>query len=90
MIGIKLHDIIQKEGRGLPSTMLQEEIQNKVGQEKVCDMVLAAELAGGAACPSLLAVSVYDTEPVHFLTMAMQNIYWEGGKDRYTLKKIRR
>ena len=27
-------------------------------------------------CPSLLAVSIYDTKPVNFLSIAAEKIYW--------------
>ena len=51
---------------GLPGCVLQEESQNKAHQEKVRGTVCAAELVGDNDCPSLIAVSVYDTKPVHF------------------------
>ena len=51
--------------------------QNAKEQEKVRGTVLVAELVGDPECPSLLAVSVYDTKPVHFLTMAANKIFWE-------------
>ena len=77
---IKLHGVTRKGGRGLPSTVIQDEVQNKVEQEKVRGTVLASKLDGDVTCPSLLAVSVYDTKPVHFLTMAAEKICWEEKK----------
>ena len=74
---IKLHGVTRKSGRGLPSFVLQEEVQNRTEQEKVRGTVCAAELRGDPHCPSLLAVSVYDTKPVHFLTMCANRIYWQ-------------
>ena len=53
---VKLHVVTRKGGRVLPTTMLQEEIQNTKEQEKVRGTVLAAELVGDPNCPSLLAV----------------------------------
>ena len=44
--------------------------------KKVRGAVIAAELVGDSKCPSLIAVSVYDTKPVHFLSMAVDNIKW--------------
>ena len=38
--------------------------------------VKAATLEGDPQCPSLLAVSIYDTKPVNFLSMAAENNYW--------------
>ena len=71
---IRLHGVTRKSGRGLPSFVLQEEITNKTEQEKVRGTVIAAELVGDASCQSLLAVSVYNTKPVHFLTMCTNKI----------------
>ena len=43
---IKLHGITRKSGRGLTNCVLQEEVQNKVHQEKVRGTFFAAELVG--------------------------------------------
>ena len=51
--------------------------RTKKEQEKVRGTVCAAMLDGDPNCPSLLAVSVYDTKPVHFLSMAAEKICWE-------------
>ena len=72
---IKLHGVARKGGRGLPTAVLQEEVTNKVEQEKVRGTVRAVELIGDLACLKLLAVSVYDTKPVHFLSMAAEKIF---------------
>ena len=63
---VKLHGVIHKRRVGLPKCVIQDEIQNKTEQEMVWGVVCAAGLHGDHNCPSLLAISVYDTEPVHF------------------------
>ena len=73
---IKLHRIIRKGGRFLSSTVLQDEVQHEVEQEKIQGTIIAAELVGDTSCTSLLAVSVYDTKPVYFLTMVAKKICW--------------
>ena len=75
---IKLHGVTCKSGRVLPSTIMQQELQNKAEQEKVRGIVLAADLVSDSKCPSLIAVSVYDTKPVHFLSMKHDSIKWEN------------
>ena len=55
---------------------MQEELHNRKEQERVRVTVIAAELVGNSKFPSLIAVSVYDTKPVHFLSMAVENIKW--------------
>ena len=83
---INLHVVTRNSCRGLPEYVLQEEASNKKYQEKFRGTVRAAELIGDKDCPSLIAVSVYDTKPVHFLTMATEKILWEK-KSRDTFDK---
>ncbi len=59
--------VTRKGGRGLPPSVLQEEEQNKAKQVLVRGTVKAAVLKGDTSCPNLVATSVYDTKPVHFL-----------------------
>ncbi|MGL5935534.1 MAG: hypothetical protein ACRCZI_07915, partial [Cetobacterium sp.] len=68
--------VTRKNGRGLPAHVLQEDAKNKKAQLAVRGTVKAAELVGDQDCKSLLAVSVYDTKPVHFLSMTTECIKW--------------
>ena len=36
----------------------------------------AAVLEGGVECTDIVAFSVYDTKPVHFLSMAAEKLAW--------------
>ena len=63
---INLHGVTRKSGCGLPESILQEEVSKKKYQEKVRGTIRAAELIGDKYCPSLVALTVYDTKPVHF------------------------
>ena len=49
---------------------------NKKDQLKVRGTVKAAVLVGDPDCPNLIASSVYDTKPVHYLSMASDSIKW--------------
>ena len=71
---IKLHGATCKSGRRLPEYITQEELNNRKKQGKVRGTVIAVDLVGISKCPSLIAVCVYDTKPVHFLSMAVENI----------------
>jgi hypothetical protein len=73
--------VTRKSGRGLPAHVLQEEEKNKKKQMTVRGTVKAAVLQGDRDCPSLVAVSVYDTKPVHFISMICDSIKWIA-KDR--------
>ena len=68
--------VTRKNGRGLPLHVLQEEAKNKGSQMAVRGTVKAAVLLGDRNCPNLVAVSVYDTKPVHFLSMICESIKW--------------
>ena len=66
---IYLRGVTRKSRQGLHLFVLQHELQNREEQEKGRGAVIAAELKGDLTCPSLLAISMYATKPVHFLTM---------------------
>ena len=73
---VMIAGVTRKGGRGLPVSILQEEKNTKTEEEKVRGTVKAAVLNGDPLCPSLVAVSVYDTKPVHFLSMTCEEISW--------------
>jgi hypothetical protein len=68
--------VTRKGMRGLPDCVLQDEAKNKKMQMKVRGTVKAALLMGDPDCPDLVATSVYDTKPVHFLSMTCDSIKW--------------
>jgi len=68
--------VTRKGGRGLPILVLQQEVENKKLQMEVRGTVKVSVLQGDAKCPSLVAASVYDTKPVHFLSMICESIQW--------------
>ena len=89
---ILLYGIARKSGRRLPVSVVQEEKATKSKQKKVRGTVKAAKLTGDPDCPNLLAVSVYDTKPVHFLSAAAESIKWrEKKREVYNceVKKLR-
>jgi hypothetical protein len=68
--------VTRKSGRGIPLSVLQEEVKNKAQQEAIRGTVKVAVLKGDPDCPKLVAASVYDTKPVHFLSMICDCIKW--------------
>jgi hypothetical protein len=73
---VMVHGVTRKSGRGLPSCVLQEEIKNAKDAEKVRGRTKAAVLEGDEVCPNLVAFSVYDRKPVHFLSMSCTSLTW--------------
>ena len=57
---------------------MQGEKTTKNEQVKMRGTVKAAKLTGDPGCPDLLAVSVYDTKTMHFLSAADKNIKWRA------------
>jgi hypothetical protein len=62
--------------RGLPQSIIQVAQTTRKASMAVRGTVKTAVLLGDLACPALLATSVYDTKPVHFLSMVSENIKW--------------
>ena len=70
------HGVARKGSRGVPSCVLQSEVLNRKDQMKVRGTVKAAVLQGDPGCPNLVATSVYDTKPVHYLSMISEEVKW--------------
>ncbi len=76
------HGVARKSERGLPKSVIQEEAKTKSQQDKMRGTTKAAVLTGDPEVPDLLAFSVYDTKPVHFLSMACTGLKWIEKKRR--------
>ena len=70
------HGVTRKGMRGLPSCVIQEEEKSRARQIAVRGTVKAAVLKGDKDCPDLVACSVYDTKPVHYLSMVSEKLQW--------------
>ena len=66
---VLVHGVTRKGKRGLPKCVVQEEQKTREAQLQVRGTVKAAVLQGDPDCPNLIASSVYDTKPVHYLSM---------------------
>ena len=73
--------------------MRQDEETNPKAADLKRGTVKAAVLEGDADCPSLVAFSIYDTKPVHFLMMACTSIKWHEMEklvyDKMSNQKVR-
>ena len=70
------HGVARTNGRGVPSTIIQKEEKNKDLAEKLRGTTKAAKLNHNPGCPDVLAVSTYDTKPVHILSTAAESVEW--------------
>ena len=75
---VMAHGVCCTSGRGLPSCVIQENVnQNEVLANLAQGTTKAAVLKGDSNCENLVAFSVYDSKPVHFLTMVADRQVWE-------------
>ena len=73
---VLVHGVTQKGRHGIPSCVTQQELTNQTAIEQVQGTVKAAKLEGDLHCPCLIASSVYDMKPVHYLSMITDTIKW--------------
>ena len=59
-----------------PQACPAKEVKNCKEQLAVCGTAKAAILEGDPDCPNLVASSVYDAKPVHYLSMVSDEIKW--------------
>jgi hypothetical protein len=70
------HGVVRKGGRGAPKCIIQEEVTDRKKQILVRGTVKAAHLQGDDVVKCLVASSVYDTKPVHYLSMVSVVLEW--------------
>eukprot|EP01043_Picozoa_sp_COSAG02_P009074 COSAG02_NODE_302_length_25234_cov_43.365307_14_plen_804_part_00 len=70
------HGVARTWGRGIPDSVLQSEEKNLDKQDSVRGMVKAAILKDDPVAPDIVAASVYDTKPVHFVSSVVDKIEW--------------
>jgi len=72
---VLLAGVTRTKDRGLPACIIQEVVDPK-DMPTTRGNVKAAVLEGDEQCPQLVAVSTYDTKPVHFISMIAESIKW--------------
>ena len=83
-----IHGVTRPSLRGIPPAIKQNEVTRKADLEKVRFTVKAAVLKNDEVCKDLIALSIYDTKPVYFLTSACEGIKWvEKSKKVYEANK---
>ena len=73
---VLVHGVTSKGGRGIPECVTQEEVKTRTAISQVRGRVKVAKLEGDDTCPHLIASSIYDTKPVHYLSMVSDKIEW--------------
>ena len=73
---LMVHGVARKVMRGIPSSVIQDKVHNKKKLIEVRGTVKVAVLQGDKKCPNLVASIIYDTNPVHFLSMVCTEVKW--------------
>ena len=82
-----VHGVTRKGMRGIPSCVQQQEVKNCTLFDSICGTVKVAKLEGDPECPCLTASSVYDTKPMHYLSMITEKVEWiKKEKDVYNIE----
>ena len=68
--------VTRKGMRGIPGCVVQEDQKSLKKQLEVSGTTKAAIMKGDPKCPDLIATSVYDTKPVHYLRMSSEELKW--------------
>ena len=71
-----VHGVTRMGMRGIPPAVKQEEVKNRKKKLEVRGTVKDFMLIGDKGFPKLVASSVYDTNPIHFLCMVCQQLKW--------------
>lgn len=73
---VMVHGVVRVQGRGVPSNVLQLEVSNKEAAAAARHTVKVAVLKNFEVCTDLVCISLYDTKPVYFMSMAVEKIEW--------------
>jgi hypothetical protein len=73
---VQIHGVVRKNGRGVPSCVLQEFQKNPKEADKVRGTIKAAVLDNDPGCPSVICVSYYDSKDVYFMSTSATEIKW--------------
>ena len=71
-----MHGVTRKGMRGITGCVVQEEKKSRKKQLEVRETTKSAILKGDPKCPDLIATSVYNTKPVHYLIMSNEELKW--------------
>ena len=67
---VKIHGVKREKERGLPRFFIKKEDTKKLKKERAIRTMKAGVIEGDADCPGIICCSIYDTNPVHFLTIS--------------------
>ena len=72
-----VHGVIQKGMQEILKSVMQDEVISRQGQLLVKGTVKATMLERTSDCINLVASTLWDSKPVHYLSMVCKDIKWE-------------
>jgi hypothetical protein len=84
------HCVARTNSRSLPLSIIQKEEKNVAQAKLHRGITKAARMVDCRDCPNLLAVSVYDTKPVHLLLTASDCVEWNVMQKKVWSKKAKK
>ena len=73
---VLISGMIRKGMRDVPNCVIREEQKTMKRQEEQRGKKKDSILVGNSSCSDMICTSVYDTKPVHFISMYCDNISW--------------
>jgi hypothetical protein len=72
---VQIHGVVRRNGRGVPTCVLQEFQKNAKEADKVRGTIKAAVL-DDPECPAIVCMSFYDAKDVYFMSTSATEIKW--------------
>jgi hypothetical protein len=86
---VKIHGVVRRHNRGIPSCVLQEDKTRKADIKAARGTLKAAILRGNPVCPDLCIISYYDSKVVYLISTANHYISWHI-KDQKVFDKTKK
>ena len=73
---LKTHGVTRKVMSGILSHVTQEELKSKKAQIETRGTSKEAVTEGYPKCTNLIEASIYDTTPIHYISMVSEDLKW--------------
>ena len=70
------HGVTRKGTRGIPPCVTQEELKSKKAYIETRGTSKEAVTEGYTKCTNLIEASIYDTTPIHYISMVSEDLKW--------------
>ena len=71
-----IHGVTRKGMRGTPTSVTQEELKSKKAHIETRVTSKEAFTEGDTKCTNLIEAIIYDTTPIHYISMVSEELKW--------------